>query len=928
MKHIIILFCLSGFFAYSQQLYPPITVDSVAWTNGTVRLANAETFVYKASATQTSDVELKAAAEIVMAPDAVAGVYSGAGQFRAAIEPAALSIVSFHPNGWYNIPRYSKFEMGVKLPLAIQSQINAFLNGQPGLNPYDPDQVKIECVFNGGAHTRYGFYYRDYTVQNNTWIEQSTDYTFRIRLAPEVLYGYRADINLYINGVLTETVTRYFGTDNSSNLGHLEMANGNLLKMQYNNGQVFFGIGQNVAYPIPDSIGLNCAGGPRGHCNSPYTFQKQRDYLIDLADNGGNFTRVRLDALNMLCEWPYRQELNTDPAIPNKPLSAYLNNYNDNQRYLWEYDRTFATMENKGIKAILCLLQDQAFSVDGAYDPYHQYTWNHNPYSSLTDTTIQGCKAFFTDPQSKATYQKWLFYVMARYGYSTSMSVWQMINETYNTASSNSASHLIEVDPSFNNDVRNWVCDMKYYLQQMYPLHPVTTGFVSPKNMKNFAYNCLNIWSSNSYNTYMDSLGKYRDDDHEGRANALIGNSDVPGYFPNYKPFFWGELGLADGINVIDQKSDREFHNTIWSSTFTGGISSGLYWNDWEQKYGINHRNNFKALRAFVDMIDFSQRLEPFKGKDVGLTQTSFEDREIHTWWMRNGAKNYVVGWTKNNSANWTQDEALYNSEEWDTIVRRSKFNENVQEYTCFSTNQNPKTVITGLLNSTNYKIKMYNTYDNANEIDVVNASTGFNGQLSFRRDMYSYINDPFNADYAFIIKPNSTWRMSNTNIVASDTIYTTTLDTVVLCSRFTMSNGTHRFNWSIDDNRHKYDSLIYVNYSAEGTYKVNLKADRAESDTIIEHEFVLKVSDKNIEKKLNQIVAFPNPANNYVYLYYDEDVFKSPSITCIDMLGRKNEFSEIEAHKFNTSNLANGLYLIKLRYANYEKTFKVNISH
>lgn len=928
MRCLIILFCLSEFLAQGQQLYPPVTIDSVSWTSGNVRLANAETFIYKASATQTSDVELKAAAEIVMKPDAIAGSYVSDGQFHAVIAPEALSIVSFHPNGWQNVPRYEKFEMGIKLPATIQTQIDAFLSGQAGINPYDPDQIKVECNFNNGAYFRYGFYYRDYTVQNNTWVEQATEYTFRIRIAPEQLYGNRADIKLYVNGVLIESVTRYFNLQNSNNRGHLKMANGNLLKMQYDNGDIFFGIGQNIAYPIPDSIGLNCAGGPSGKCNSPYTFQKQRDYLIDLADNGGNFTRVRLDALNMLCEWPYRQELNTDPVSTNKPLSAYLTNYHDNQRYLWEYDRTFVTMENKGIKAILCLLQDQAFSIDGAYDPHHHYTWNNNPYSTITGNNLSGCKAFFTNPQSIATYRKWLYYVQARYGYSTSLAIWQMINESYNTASTTAVTHPIDVDQTFHANVKNWVCDMKYYLQQMYPLHPATTGFVSPTNLKNFMFNCLDIWSSNSYNTYMDSLGKYRDDDHEGRTNALLGTSNVPGYFPNYKPFFWGELGMADGISIIDRLSDREFHNTIWSSTFTGGISSGLYWNDWEQLKGINHRQNFKALRNFVNMIDFSQRLEPFKGKDFGLATTSFEDREIHTWWMVNGAKNYIVGWTKNNSANWTQEETLYDPIVWDTIVARSRFNENVQEYTCFSTNQNPKTVISGLLNNTNYKIKMYNTYDNANEIDVINASTGFNGQLSFRRDMYSYINDPFNGDYAFIIKPNSTWRFSNSNIIASDTIYATTLDTITLRSRFSCNNAAYTFNWSIDDNRHKHDSIIYVNYSVEGDYMLHLKASNTSNDTIIEHEFIVKVSNEKIAKRLNQIVAYPNPANNYVYLYYDNEIFKNPSITCIDMLGKEQEFTQIEAHRFSTNNLPDGLYLIKIQYANHEKTFKINIIH
>lgn len=928
MKYLIILFCTCGFLLHAQQLYPPITIDgSQPWTSGTIRLDNAETFIYQNSATQTSDVEIKAASEIVMSPDAVAGAYTGTGQFRAAIEPAALSIVSFHPNGWYNIPRYDKFEMGVKLPANIQSQINAFLNGQPGLNPYDPDQVRIECVYNSGGHTRYGFYYRDFTVQNNTWIEQPTDYTFRIRLAPEVLYSYRADIKLYINGVLTESVTRYFGTDNSGNKGHLQVANGNLLKLQYSNGDIFFGIGQNVPYAIPDSVELNCSGGPRGKCNSPYTFQKQRDYLVDLADNGGNFTRVRLDALNMLCEWPYRQDLNTDPPPPNKPLSSYLNNYNDNQRYLWEYDRTFATMENRGIKAVLCLLQDQAFSTYGAYDPYQQFTWNNNPYSTITGNNLAGCKAFFTNQQSIATYRKWLFYVQARYGYSTSVAMWQLINETANVAKFTSGVHTIDVDQSFNTDLQNWVYDTKFVLQQQYPSRPVTTGYISDTNQRAQNYTNLNVWSSNSYHGYTNK-NKYEDPDYETRGNAML--QPGSGYFTQSKPFFWGELGVGDSANIMDRKSDRCFHNAVWASTFTGGISNGLYWNDWDQIYGVNHRKNFQSLRAFTDMIDFSEQLTPGKSKDLGVPSSAYSDREIHTWWLRNAAKNFIAGWTKNNSANIFQDLGNLTQLERDQVVLSTRIYEyTIAQYTCFSTNQNPQTTINGILPWTNYRIKIYNTYNNANEEDSFTETTDAIGKLTFRRTMPWYNDDPFNPDYAFIIKPASTWRMSKNNeITATDTVYMLTSEIVTLKSLFVKDNNSYKFSWSgALKNLNSENSSVDISYENEGNYIVDMEARGHDNDTSVMQRFFIVVSDKAIPDKLNKLIVYPNPANNYVYLYYDES-FKNPVVTCVDILGKEYKFNQIEQFKFDTSTLPNGMFLIKFKHGDYEKVLKINVIH
>lgn len=925
MKYLFILCCMSIGFVHAQTPYPPVFIDgSQPWTSGNINLSNVDNIIYYNSATQNSEVDLKASNEIVLTPGAVAGEYTGTGNFHASIQPEALGVVSFHPNGWLNIPRYDRFEMGIKLPASVQSQINAFLSGQTGLNPYDPDQIKIECNYNNGAYTRYGFYYRDYKVQNNTWIEQPTDYTFRIRIAPEQLVSNKAFISLYINGILTDTVTRYFGTQSSGNLGHLEMANGNLLKMQYNNGQVFFGIGQNIAYPIPDNVYGNCKAGD---CNSPYTFQKQREYLTDLAANGGNFTRVRLDALNMLCEWPYRQELNTDPAPTNKPLSSYLTNYNDNQRYLWEYDQTFQTMENTGIKAVLCLLQDQAFSTYGAYDPHQLYTWNNNPYSTITGNNLAGCKAFFTNPQSIATYRKWLYYVQARYGYSTSIAMWQLINETANVAKFTSGVHTIDVDQSFNTDLKNWVYDTKFILQQQYPSRPVTTGYISDTNQHAQNYINLNVWSSNSYHGYT-SKNKYEDPDYETRGNAML--QPGSGYFTQSNPFFWGELGVGDSANIMDRKSDRCFHNAVWASAFTGGISSGLYWNDWDQKYGVNHRKNFQALRAFVDMIDFSQRLTPGKSKDMGTLGTAYHDREIHTWWLRNSAKNFIAGWTKNNSANIFQDLGNLTQPERDQVVLATRIYEyTIAQYTCFSTNQNPQTTIDGILPWTSYRIKIYNTYNNANEEDSFTETTNAGGKLTFRRTMPWYNDDPFNPDYAFIIKPASTWRMSNTNeITATDTVYLLTSEISTLKSLFVKNNSSYTFSWSgALNNLNSENSSVDVSYKNEGNYIVDMEARSNDNDTSVMQRFFIIVSDKALHDDLNRLIIYPNPANNYVYLYYDES-FKNPVVTCVDMLGKEYKFNQIEQFKFDTSTLPNGMFLIKFKHGYYEKVLKINVIH
>lgn len=924
IKYTISLFtiCIS-LFSSAQIPIPPVMVDgSQPWTAGSINITNTDKIVYYNSTTLSANLTLNPSKEVRLQPGAIAGNFNSQGGFHAYVSPSSIDVVSFNPNGWENIPKYERFELGVKLPTNIQSMIDNFLNGLSGINPYDPSQIQVECSFNNGAYTRYGFYYRNFITQNNMWIEQPTDYKFRIRIAPEQVVSNKAIIKIYVQGVLIETLERYFQAMDNNDPGHLNVSsNGNLLKLQHSNGKMFFGVGQNIPY----AIGLNnapCRDMTNGSCACPDSYENQRSYLNDLANNGGNFTRIRIQSDNNAVEWSYRPLLTTDPDIDlNIPLSKYLNNYDVNQRYMWEMDKTFKVMEDRGIYAILSLLNDQNYSMYTGYTSDSAHTWKGSPYSSILGKDLNACKNFFSDATAKSYYKKQLYYIMARWGYSKSLAIWQLINETANVANNiaGGSSHMIENDATFSSQVANWVCEMQYYLQQYYPLKPVNTGFVSDKPLKNIIdYSCQNVWSSNLYVTHIDEDKHYRDEDFNARASPSINS-----YFPSGKPFFWGELGMGDGINFIDAKSDRSFHNAIWASTFTGGISNGLYWKDWEQNFGINHRYNFRALRAFTDMIDFSQRLEPYK------EFAKLNGKEIKTWWMRNTAKNYIVGWTKNNSANWTQELSGFSINDQQTIMNRIQYSAaNVESsYITYSNTFDPPTKITGLLPSTSYKIKIYNTYDNANEIEVKTEYSDLNGTLTFKRTMYPYINDPFNPDYAFIIKPNSSWKVANNEVNITDTVYASTEDTIKLSSAYISKKSDYKYSWN-NNSYSKQDSTLFVNYANEGVYNLNMEAKNLRTDTVIRHNFILLVSNKNLEKALNDVSVYPVPANNYVNVFYNSDIIKNPSITCTDILGKNVEISQQELYKFDVSHLKNGVYFIKFEYSRGQKTFKINVIH
>lgn len=943
---IIVFFILLNFIAFCQSTTTMNLPQPVNFTNGTYNFGvNYDNINFYGKIKNNAEVELHPEQEILFGPDAEITNFNGNGNLYAHIDSKFINVASFSTNASngdpWSVLKYDKFELGVTLPQNIIDQINNFFNGNTGLNPYDPDQIRVECNFIGynyntqtsSSYNRYGFYYKDFEVQNNTWFDKATDYLFRIRFSPPQDGSYKANIKIYLNGALYETVTRDFNVFNSSNPGHLIMANGNFRKMKFSNGPTFFAIGQNVGYIIPSQQPNSACF----ECITPYDFERHKNIIDDIANNGGNFVRFRLDNISGLAEWPDQKMLSTDPnPDPNKPLNSFLNNYENKQRFLWEVDRMFNTMEERGVYCMLNILNDQSFAVDNVYDPNHNFTWSKNPYNSVTGIDNNGCRSFFTNSQSKLIYKKWLYYVMARWGYSTNLGIWEMINETSGIANDNSLPTPYNSDSNFANDVNNWVCEMKSYLEGFYPWHPTTNGNTGEDNLS--LPPCLNIWSANQYGTFIDNNGIYSDINYNPRWNK----SNF--FHSQYQPFIFGELGIADGANFIDKYNDRTFHNTLWTTSMMGGIGAGLYWNDWLQEGGVNHRYNFNALRSFIaNQTDLNKTFELKVTKDWGVS--SLSDREIHTFYMKETNKEYVIGWAQNNSSNWTVDypslPTIISPYPWDNnaiitspqlALDKTGFDGNIQSYSCFSTNQNPYMKVEFLKTLRRYKVKIFDTYQDGELLEEKYVTTNAAGALLFRRYMPNSINRGalFNPDYAFIatFDPIINWCLfcRNPN-QASDTIDIKDADTLCLDPTFVNDPENYKYSWKFGNGQSSLEANPCVNYSHIGNYSLEVTYTNIKTDSSSTLYKTIVVVNSNIINRKN-VLAFPSPANNHVFLEYDETKIINPKIEITDVLGRIHDCEFLSDKTINVSKLPTGIYFIKFTSEDYDQTIKISVSH
>jgi hypothetical protein len=219
-------------------------------------------------------------------------------------------------------------------------------------------------------------------------------------------------------------------------------------------------------------------------------------------------------------------------------------------------------------------------------------------------------------------------------------------------------------------------------------------------------------------------------------------------------PFIWGELGVNP---FVDENTDRDFHNTLWATTMMGGISTGMYWMDFQERYGISHKKNFNSLSAFCKKIDWKEPL--IAGKDFsegGINcKSNKENKKIFSYWQRNEAKNFAFGWAMNASSVWHSNQSeFFKPEVFTEVLNQLPCYPSANPYDINSSSCNPKIHINDLLPLTKYDIEIYDTYDFSNKLlESFSDLSDLTGNLKFRRQLPFEMGNPFYPDYAFIVR-------------------------------------------------------------------------------------------------------------------------------------------------------------------------------
>ena len=290
----------------------------------------------------------------------------------------------------------------------------------------------------------------------------------------------------------------------------------------YDNGQPFRGVGINLCWES------------RTQDDSKFfsDLHEQHDrfnfdaMLPDFAKNGGNFTRM------WICDWNFPIDRQT--GFNNhryEETTEYMN-----RSAVERLDHVVNLSDDLGIKIMLCMGQGN----------------------------VVADQAFFTCPDAKVRYRNYLRYIVARWGYSPAIAMWEFFNEIDNVQH-NAPDGVIPAEY-----IVAWHDEMSTYLAGLDPFQHIRTTSISHRDLEG-----LNDLANIDINQK-----------HIYNATHVVPET-IDAYIAKHnKPYIVGEVGyewdwsknfddFADGMNM-------DFRRAFWYGLFSQtALTPMTWWWEW-----------------------------------------------------------------------------------------------------------------------------------------------------------------------------------------------------------------------------------------------------------------------------------------------------------------------------------------------------------
>ncbi|EKU90394.1 DUF5060 domain-containing protein [Bacteroides oleiciplenus] len=348
---------------------------------------------------------------------------------------------------------------------------------------------------------------------------------WKARYAPQESGLYQYKIQLTKKGKKkTTSKALNFEVVKSKNPGFLHAKSDWIL--EFDNGCPFRGIGENICWESRDEDDSKFFKQLHEKAEL-YNY----DYLLtEFAKNGGNFFRT------WMCSW-------------NLPID-YKSSFN-NVRY---------TPSDEYYNPSALARMDYLVELSESLDLYIMLTLGQGGYLTRDRGVVDNAEDFFVSKKARAWYKNRLRYIVARWGYSTSIAMWEFFNEVDNVQFQN------KNNPIDGKVIADWHDEMSTYMKQIDLYRHIVTTSISHRDIEGL--NSIKNIDINQKHIYNNT-------------------SSIPAEIERYvqefgKPYIIGEFSRewdwSKNFDDFSHEMDVDFKRGVWYGLFSPTPVTPMSW--------------------------------------------------------------------------------------------------------------------------------------------------------------------------------------------------------------------------------------------------------------------------------------------------------------------------------------------------------------
>lgn len=278
-------------------------------------------------------------------------------------------------------------------------------------DPYNPKEILLEAVITlpSGETIHYpGFFDRQQSEHISTWA---------IRFTPYETGLHKVKMQMLNAGAKVQTEDFDVQVAHSAGKGFLQLPAGKAAHkeatygFEFDSGKPFRGIGMNFGWES------------RYNIDTSYSIENYHyeSFLGEMNKLGMNFFRTWMCPWNLPLEWQ---------QVDSKRYS-HEKTYRYNQSAIQKMDQLLEYAGEQEMYFMLALDYHGALKTEEDYFGGNNY-WLQHPYNVVNGGPCKEPAEFFTHPEAKERYKNRLRFIMARWGYSPNIAVFEFWNEIDN----------------------------------------------------------------------------------------------------------------------------------------------------------------------------------------------------------------------------------------------------------------------------------------------------------------------------------------------------------------------------------------------------------------------------------------------------------------------------------------------------------------